>query len=167
MDVNEFKQVKVNRDYLAEIFSCDVRSITNYVSLYGMPKDERGEYPLFDCLIWFINKQKNENKELAENNPLSVARVKAIELNNLKKQKELEIQENKWLDAELVTLVNITHDKMMMRNLDAIAPRLTKKLNGDAKTLQIIRDELNEFKNICADTPINYYEDEIEKMLVE
>lgn len=167
MDVNEFKQVKVNRDYLAEIFSCDVRSITNYVSLYGMPKDERGEYPLFDCLIWFINRQKNENKELAENNPLNQARLKAIELNNQKKRLELEKQLGNLLDRELVTMINIAQMKMIVRNADAIAPRLTKKLNGDAKVLSIIQEVINEFKIFCAETPINYYEDEIEKMLVE
>lgn len=167
MNVNEFKQVKVNRDFLADIFSCDVRSITNYVSLYGMPKDERGEYPLFDCLIWFINRQKNENKELAENNPLNQARLKAIELNNQKKRLELEKQLGNLLDRELVTMINIAQMKMIVRNADAIAPRLTKKLNGNAKVLSIIQEVINEFKIFCAETPINYYEDEIEKMLVE
>ena len=56
---------------------------------------------------------------------------------------------------------------MLMRNLEAIAPRLNKKINGDSKTLALIRDELNEYRNLCSDTKLNYYEDEIEKLLNE
>lgn len=167
MDQNNFQQVKVNREFLAEIFNCEVRTIQNFAKLYGMPRDERGEYPLFECLIWFIKKQQKDYDELSKDNPLTRARVDSIELNNQKKIKELEILEGKWLDAELVNFVNVAHGKMLMRNLEAIAPRLNKKINGDSKTLSMIRDELNEYRNLCSDTKLNYYEDEIEKMLNE
>lgn len=167
MTENDFNLVKVNREFLAEVFNCDVRTVQNYAKLYGMPRDERGEYPLFECLIWFIKKIQKDYDELSKDNPLTRARIDAIELNNQKKTKELEILEGKWLDAELVNLVNVAHAKMLTRNLEAIAPRLNKKINGDSKTLAMIRDELNDYRNLCADTKLNYYEDEIEKMLSE
>jgi phage terminase Nu1 subunit (DNA packaging protein) len=167
MDSNDYKTITVNREFLSEIFLCDVRTVQNFAQLYGMPRDERGEYPLFECLVWFIKKLQKEFDELSKDNPLTRARVEALDLNNQKKIKELEILNGKWLDAELVNFVNVAHVKMLMRNLEAIAPRLNKKINGDSITLALIRDELNDYRNLCADTKINYYEDEIEKMLSE
>ena len=152
MNFDDLKKATVNRDLLAEIFKCDVRTITNYVSLYNMPKDERGEYPLLDCLFWYINRIQKENNEQTINNPLNEARIKAIELNNEKKRIELEEKAGNLLDAEEVTLAFISTMKMIGRNIDALPPRLMKMLGGDAKMLSIIRDEINSIRIIIAET---------------
>lgn len=164
MNSDIYKQINVNREFLADIFKCDVRTVQNYAKLNGMPRedDQRGEYPLFECLIWFINKQRNDIVEVEKDSPLIRARVAAIELNNKRKQKELEIQDGKWLDAETVELVNIAHQKMLIRNLNTIAPRLNKQLNGDSSTLAKIQAELENYKKICSDTPMSYYKNEID-----
>jgi len=167
MDENNFQQVKVNREFLAEIFNCEVRTVQNFAKLYGMPRDERGEYPLFECLIWFIKKQKKDYDELSNDNPLTRARIDAIELNNQKKKLEMETAAGNLLDKNKVEVWAITTIKMIMRNAEAIAPRLNKKLSGDSKSLSIIKSEIDEFRNFCADTPMKYYEDEFEKMFIE
>lgn len=160
------KKYTVNVQFLAEVFGVTDRTIQNYV-LKGLPRDERGEYPFIDCLLWMINQQKKDIEDLQKENPLSVARKEAIELNNQKKRLELEKQQQTLLDAETVELVNISFIKMLMRNLKSIGPRLNKKINGDAKTLSIINQELEDYQNLCANTPLNYFEDDIEQQLKE
>lgn len=164
--LDQLKKYTVNVQFLAEAFGVTDRTIQNYV-LKGMPKDERGEYPLIDCLFWLISQQKKNIEDLKDENPLAVVRQEAIELNNQKKRLELEKQQQSLLDAEQVELVNIGFIKMLTRNLKSIGPRLNKKINGDAKTLSIINQELEDYQNLCASTPINYFEDEIEQQLKE
>lgn len=164
--LDELKKYTVNVQFLAEVFGVTDRTIQNYV-LKGLPRDERGEYPFIDCLLWMINQLKKDIEDLQKENPLSVARKEAIELNNQKKRLELEKQQQTLLDAETVELVNISFIKMLMRNLKSIGPRLNKKINGDAKTLSIINQELEDYQNLCANTPLNYFEDDIEQQLKE
>lgn len=163
--LDELKKYTVNVQFLAEVFGVTDRTIQNYV-LKGLPRDERGEYPFIDCLLWMLDQQKKDIEDLQKENPLSVARKEAIELNNQKKRLELEKQLGNLLDRELVTMINIAQIKMIVRNADAIAPRLTKKLNGDAKVLSIIQEVINEFKIFCAETPIEYYQDEVNKLSI-
>jgi len=151
MNIEEAKKVTVNRDVLSLIFKCEVRTITNFVT-YGMPKDERGEYPFIDCLIWFIEKQQRELSDQSFSNPLNEAKVEAIKLNNEKKRIELEEKARKLLDADQVTIAFTTIMKMIGRNMEALAPRLMKQLGGDAKMLSTIRDEVNALRTMIAET---------------
>lgn len=164
--IENLKKHTVNVQFLAEVFGVTDRTIQNYV-LKGLPRDERGEYPFIDCLLWMLEQQKKDIEDLQKENPLSVARKEAIELNNQKKRLDLEKQQASLLDAETVELVNISFIKMIVRNLKSIGPRLNKKINGDAKTLSIINQEIEDMQNLCANTPLNYFEDDIEQQLKE
>jgi len=167
MNIDDLKKVTVNRDLLAEIFKVDVRSITNYVTLYGMPKDERGEYPLFDCMLWYINKIQKEISEQSINNPLNEAKIEAIKLNNEKKKIELEEKARTLLNAEEVTLAFVSTVKMIGRNLDALAPRLTKMLGGNSEMLLTIKNEINSVRTLIAETSpedvLSSYNEQIEE----
>lgn len=164
--LENYKKETVNVEYLSKLFGVDIRTVQLYAKNNGLPKDERGEYPLVECLLWYIKKLENNIADLQKENPLAVVRQEAIELNNQKKRLELEKQLGNLLDRELVTMINIAQIKMIVRNADAIAPRLTKKLNGDAKVLSIIQEVINEFKIFCAETPIEYYQDEVNKLSI-
>ena len=162
--IDQLKNYNVNVQFLAELFNVTERTIQNYVAL-GLPKTERGEYPLLDCLLWLIKKQQDNIADLEKENPLTVSRKKAIDLNNEKKELELQKQRGNLLDAELVELSFATIMKMLIRNNKSIGPRLNKKLNGDATSLAIINAELDDFQNLCANTPLNYFEEELEQQL--
>ena len=162
--IDNLKTYNVNVEYLSEIFGVDIRTVQMYAKNNGLPKDERGEYPLVDCLLWFIKKQKDTIKDLAEINPLTISRKEAIDLSNQRRQIELEQKRNTLVEKDLVEMAFVTILKMLGRNADSIAPRLMKKLNGDAKTLAVIREEITEYKNLCANTQLNYFEDEFEQL---
>ena len=162
--IDNLKTYNVNVEYLSEIFGVDIRTVQMYAKNNGLPKDERGEYPLVDCLLWFIKKQKDTIKDLAEINPLTISRKEAIDLSNQRRQIELEQKRNTLVEKDLVEMAFVTILKMLGRNADSIAPRLMKKLNGDAKTLATIREEIDEYKNLCANTQLNYFEDEFEQL---
>ena len=161
--LDELKKYTVNVQFLAELFGVTERTIQNYAGI-GLPKTERGEYPLLDSLLWKIKNQAETITDLEKENPLTVSRKKAIDLNNEKKELELQKQRGSLLDAELVEMSFVTIIKMLTRNADSIAPRLNKKINGDAKTLDTIKNEIDDFKNLCANTPLNYFEEEIEQL---
>jgi len=129
-----------------------------------MPKTERGEYPFIDCLLWLIKEQRDTIAAMDKENPLTISRKEAIDLNNQKKRIELEQKQNNLLDREEVEMAFVTIIKMIVRNIDSVAPRLNKKLNGGNKELSLIREELDELKNLCAGTQLNYFEDEFEQI---
>lgn len=159
MDDKKIQEITVNVEFLAEVFGVDIRTVQNY-HLAGMPKNERGEYPLFACLMWQIKKLKEDIETLKTETPLKLSQKKAIDLNNERKDLELAKLRGDLLDRELVEQVNVTAMKMIARNIDAVAPRLNKKLGGDATMLSTIKQDLDELKTICASTPLNYFEDE-------
>lgn len=164
MDKNEkINQIKVNREFLADIFKCDVRTVQNYAAIYGMPRDERGEYPLFECLIWFVEKQRKDIDNLSKENPLNQERLESLKINNAQKRIRQQRELGVLVEMDQVNFVLLSIIKMLIRNVEAIAPRLNKKINGDAKTLKLIRDEIDEFRNLCADTPMHYFKNEFDK----
>ena len=164
--LDQLKNYSVNVQFLAEIFNVTERSIQNYV-LKGMPKNERGEYPFIDCLLWLIKEQREIIAAMDKENPLAISRKEAIDLSNQRKRVELEQKQNSLVPKDQVEMAFVTIIKMITRNADSIAPRLNKKINGGTKELAIIRDELDEFKNLCANTPLNYFEDEFEQLTQE
>ena len=150
-------------EFLANVFELTERTIQNYV-LKGMPKTERGEYPFIDCLLWLVKEQKEIIAAMDKENPLTISRREAIELSNQRRRLEIQEKENTLVNKEQVQMAFVTIMKMLVRNADSIAPRLNKKLNGDAKALSTIREEIDEYKNLCANTPLNYFEDEFEQL---
>lgn len=157
----------VNVEFLADKFGVDVRTIQNWAAYNGLPKNDRGEYPYLACLEWYIDKQKKDIEDLQKENPLTVARKEAIELNNQRKTLQLQKEQGSLVEKDLVEMAFVSIVKMLMRNVESIAPRLTKKLGGSAKELAIIREEIEDYKNLCANTPLNYFEDEFEQQLQE
>jgi phage terminase Nu1 subunit (DNA packaging protein) len=161
--IDELKKYTVNVEFLANVFELTERTIQNYV-LKGMPKTERGEYPFIDCLLWLVKEQKEIIAAMDKENPLTISRREAIELSNQRRRLEIQEKENTLVNKEQVEMAFVTIMKMLVRNADSIAPRLNKKLNGDAKALSTIREEIDEYKNLCANTPLNYFEDEFEQL---
>lgn len=156
---DNYTEIVANVEFLAENFKCDIRTVQNY-AVAGMPRNERGEYPLFACLIWRIQKLMIDNDTLAKENPLKLAQKEAIDLNNERKKLDLAKQRGDLLDRELIEQINVSTIKMIGRNIDALAPRLNKILGGDATTLAQIKKQTDELRNLCADTSFNYFEEE-------
>ena len=158
----EFSEITVNAEYLANKFSVTMRTIQLWAQNDGLPKNSRDEYPLIPVLEWMLARKDLELKKALEEDPEKLERAEAIKLQNERRRIELQKLNNDLLDRELVEQVNITFAKMISRNIDAVAPRLNKKLGGDATMLATIKQDLDELKTICASTQLNYFEEELQ-----
>jgi phage terminase Nu1 subunit (DNA packaging protein) len=63
----------VSRDRLAQLFTCDVRTIKNLVD-EGMPKVTRGRYSLTACVPWFLQREREAARGAKGLNDLDLAR---------------------------------------------------------------------------------------------
>lgn len=133
-----------------------------------MPKEERGQYDILKCAKWRIEKLESKIEEIEKGDvTLYKLQQEYQKLRNEEKTLDLEVKKKNLLDRETVEMVNSVFLNLIVRNMKAIAPRLNKKINGDNKTLEIINNEIDELLKSIANTPINYFEDEIEKLNVE
>ena len=57
------EEIVVNAEVLAKFFDCTPRRVWQFAT-EGLPKNERGEYPLIDCVVWIIRKLKGKNSNI-------------------------------------------------------------------------------------------------------
>ena len=57
------EEIVVNAEILAKFFDCTPRRVWQFAT-EGLPKNERGEYPLIDCVVWIIRKLKGKNSNI-------------------------------------------------------------------------------------------------------
>jgi phage terminase Nu1 subunit (DNA packaging protein) len=63
----------VTRDFLARVFGCDIRTITNKAAA-GMPKSARGKFPLAACVRWTLEHERELARAGKGLNDLDLAR---------------------------------------------------------------------------------------------
>jgi hypothetical protein len=56
-------EIVVSAEVLAKFFDCTPRRVWQFAT-EGMPKNERGEYPLIACVVWFIRKLKGKRSNI-------------------------------------------------------------------------------------------------------
>lgn len=157
----------VDVKFLADFFEKDIRTIQLWAKSEDMPKEDRGQYDLIKCCKWRIRKLEEKISELEKGDvTLYKLQQEYQKLRNEEKTLDLEVKKKNLLDRELVELVNSSFIKLMIRNLNAIPYRLNKKINGDNKTLHILKNEIDDMLRTIASTPINYFEQEIESELM-
>lgn len=141
---------------LADLFEVDVRTVQNYAN-EGMPRELRGKYNLFDCVQWRLNylKQKIEEAQRGDET-LYKLRQDEQQLKNEMRRVQLNKLQNSVIDAETVRAVWIRQIKVIVSNIEAAAPRINNQIAGDAKTLKIIRDEINAIRKIISETKLDF-----------
>lgn len=65
--------IEVSRQFLANCFKVDVRSIKNFVD-EGMPKVARGKFPLAECVWWYLERERQGARAGKGLNDLDLAR---------------------------------------------------------------------------------------------
>lgn len=155
----------VDVEFLAEYFEKTPRTIQMWAKTEGMPKEDAGKYDIIKCAKWRIKKLEEKITELEKGDvTLYKLQQEYQKLKNEEKALDLEVKKRNLLDRETVELVNSVFLKLIVRNIKALAPRLNKKINGNSKTLAIINNEIDELLKSISNTPINYFEDEIEEI---
>lgn len=66
-------EAAVSREFIARILGVDVRSLKNFVD-EGMPKAERGRYPLLVCVQWYLERERAASRSGKGLNDLDLAR---------------------------------------------------------------------------------------------
>lgn len=155
----------VDVEFLAGYFNKTVRTIQLWAKTEGMPKEDAGKYDIIKCAKWRIQKLEEKISELEKGDvTLYKLQQEYQKLRNEEKALDLEVKKRNLLDRETVELVNSVFLKLIVRNIKALAPRLNKKINGNSKTLAVINDEIDELLKSISNTPINYFENEIEEI---
>lgn len=156
----------VDVDFLARFFGKDIRTVQLWAKLESMPKEDRGKYDFVKCVKWRIDKLEEKIDEL-EKGDVTLYKLKQEYQRMMNEEKDIMLKRlnESLVEKDLVELAYVSMIKMLVRNADSIVSRLTKKINGDAKTLSLIQEEIDEYKNLCANTPLNYFEEELEQQL--
>lgn len=56
-------EIVVNAEVLAKFFDCTPRRVWQFAT-EDMPKNDRGEYPLIECVAWYIRKLKGKQANI-------------------------------------------------------------------------------------------------------
>ena len=154
--IENLQEIQVNVEFLAELFVVDVRTIQNYAKFNGLPRDDRGEYPLVKCLLWQIKKITEEKENLAKENPYSAARLESLSRENEMKQLRLKKMQGELLDEEQVRIAWVSEIKNIIRNIDSLAVRINKIYGGDSVQLAKVKKEIDDVKILISNTDIKY-----------
>lgn len=103
----------VSRDFLAKLFSCDVRTIKNYVD-EGMPKEARGQFRLTVCVPWFIEREREQARSAKGLNDLDLARQRKTVAEARRAELELAKAEGAVIPTEL-------HAQRLAQRLETVA----------------------------------------------
>lgn len=103
----------VSRDFLARVFGCDVRTITNYVSA-GMPKSARGKFPLASCVQWHVGAEREAARAGKGLNDLDLARQR-------KTIAEARVAELDLAEREQLSIPIEMHRKRLRERLESVA----------------------------------------------
>jgi len=113
----------------------------------GMPKTDRGSYPLLECVQWRLARaQESPTVEAARTRTLTAQAIKAETFNNLRAGELVEL-----------SLVSSTLDSVMAMlgtSLDGLGPRLAgtlATLDDAAKIQKVILDETRNLRRQAAD----------------
>ena len=166
MNINNIQDQLVNVEFLAEIFGVDIRTIQNYAKFNDLPRDDRGQYPLVKCLLWLVEKLKQEKENLAKENPLNLARLENLSRENEMKQLRLRKMQDELLDADQVRIAWVGEIKNIVRNIDALAPRINKIYAGDSVQLAKCKKEIDDVKILISNSQLNL-SDEFDDLIEE
>src|SRR5688500_10594066 len=103
----------VSRDFLAKLFSCDVRTIKNCVD-EGMPKEARGKFRLSTCVPWFVERERERARGARGLNDLDLARQR-------KTVAEARLAELELAKAEAAVIPTELHGQRLADRLETVA----------------------------------------------
>lgn len=141
----------VNNDQLAWILGVTRQRITQLVG-DGLPKIDRGIYPLDGAVQWVVAYWKQKNKNNAANmdahrKRLLTAQAEKAEIDNQLRKREL-------IPVEVIASTLNQVGTTIASQLDALAPRLASELTNQSETAYVkktISDETRQIRIAIAD----------------
>jgi phage terminase Nu1 subunit (DNA packaging protein) len=103
----------VSRDFLSRMLGVDVRSVKNFVD-EGMPKSERGRFPLLGCVQWYLNRERESARANKGLNDLDLARQR-------KTSAEARIAELRLAETEGTLIPVELHQHRLRERLETVA----------------------------------------------
>lgn len=136
----------ISGDELASLFGVARESIPRWVREEGLPKGGYGQYPVGECVRWYLERLKakaaGESTEITEERrKLIVSQRIGQELENAKTRGEL-------LDAGLVASAVQHMGALIATQLDGLAPRVASQLAQLRDPVAIARVITDECRNI-------------------
>ena len=158
----------VDAEILAKFFDREVRTIQHWSQVEGMPKEDRNLYDFVKCVKWRLQRLEDKIEEL-EKGDETLYKLKQEYQRMMNIEKDLNIKKlaGDLVDYNQVRIVFTGMIKMLMTNLEALAPRINKQINGDGVTLHKIKAELNEFRQLCSETPLDLEDKELNDLIIE
>lgn len=159
MPISEALQaITVSAEELADVVEVDRRTIYRHAAQEGLPRVRRGEYPLVECVQYYVRKLKvaaemrqgngaGDQAAEADRRRLVVAQAEKYELENRATRGEL-------IEAELVGQVLTTIGSIVSTQVDALGPRTAARLSAMTDPAEIIlylRDECATIREAVAD----------------
>ena len=134
-------EIVVSAEVLAKFFDCTPRRVWQFAT-EGMPKNERGEYPLIACVVWFIRKLKGKRSNIVN---IDEARQRKINAEASLAELALSKEENSTISisdhGEVIGTIGDTIRGRLLVLPSKLAPALAlESKQGLCK--QIIEDEI-------------------------
>lgn len=140
----------VTRDFLARVIGVDVRSVTNFAN-EGMPKSERGRFPLLAAVQWYVNREREAARAGKGLNDLDLARQR-------KTSAEARIAEIELAEKEGLVIPITMHTERLRERLETVAGNVKAIGRYQPEVKAAITDE-------AADALLDRMSDEILKEL--
>lgn len=155
MEISDLKNITVSSKTLENLFGYDHRYISELVEKHRLPKKAHNQYPLLDCIKWYINYQaelhEKKIKEVRKGNSrfrLEVAQAALKELELKEKQNEL----GPIAQFELAEKNNAL---LYKKGIEALKSRLPFDLNLNPEQANELNKQcdgvLNQIANLPAD----------------
>lgn len=148
---DDYHQVILTGDQLALMLDISREQVMRLVKFDGLPKRARGEYPLRECVEWYIHHLRDLNK--AGGAQEKAKRMELIEAQKVRTQIANSIQLNELLPAgEVATVFNQVMSTVGSM-LDGLAPRMAAQLaalDDPAKIQKVLFDECRDLRNTAA-----------------
>ena len=151
-----FADLILTAEELAELVGGSARSVHRHALEDGLPRRARGQYPIRECVQWYIRRIREDAQRAVEGDSPELDRERKRLLTAQAEKVELENEETRarLLDRELVAGVLNAVCALVATQLDALGPRTAGRLAGEtdpAHVLLILRDECNAIRTAAAD----------------
>jgi len=149
--MENLNQIIVTVNDLSDLFDVDIRTVQRYV-VEGMPRLDHGKYNLYECIVWQYKKLKAIIEELESGDAkLSILKKEEQKLKNEMRRVSLSKMQNKVVDLELIRMAWLRQLNIFSSNIDAMAPRINNKLNGDREQFAKIKEETDQTRDMIAE----------------